>query len=370
MTAVAATTPADTVTDLVADQAGNWDLAGAIPVDVLRRLGAAGVLCGQVPGEFGGLGLSALDDGQLTAHTGGLCSSVRSVQTSQGMAAWTLRRWGTPTQQRRHLPGLVGGDLAAVAFSEPDAGSDLAAMRTAVRPDGDVVRVDGHKVWVTGAAYADLIVLFGRYGDGVAAVLVPTDTPGVTVTRVAHPSGCRAAGHADVLLDGVTLPADHVLPGAGAPIGLLTQSALTFGRLSIAWGCLGIIRACLTASARHTTSREQFGVPLARHQLVARHLGEMVAAEQTVLRLCEHAARSWDARAAEHVTAALVAKHVGATQAVATARAAVQLHGNTGAHDGHPVARAHRDAKLMEIIEGSSEICQLQLAEHATGEWA
>ncbi len=353
------------VTDTVADAAGEWDVAGEIPIGVLRGLGAKGVLCAEAAPEFGGLGLSGVDNGKLTAHTGTLCSSLRSVMTSQGMAAWAVQRFGDRAQRAGYLGRLTGGDLAAVAFSEPGAGSDLAAMTTEIRRDGDEIVVDGTKTWITVAAYADWIVVFGRHGDGGAVAVVPASAPGVRVTRVAEPLGCRAAGHATVVLDGVRLPAEHLLAAAGQPVVMLTTIALTYGRLSVAWGCVGILRACLAAAARHAANREQFGKPLLRHQLVARHLAELYAAERTATFVCEEAGRSRDRGSPEQVQAAVLAKHVAAGNAARGAASAMQVLASAGAAGGHVVERAYRDAKLMEIIEGSNEISQLILAEHA-----
>ncbi|MEW2527045.1 acyl-CoA dehydrogenase family protein [Streptomyces sp. NPDC047071] len=385
------------VTGLIAAEADAWDRAGLLPVDLLRGLGAEGRLCAQVPAAYGGWGLDSAAAGAFTAHVGSLCSSVRSVMTSQGMAAWTIERFGTPEQQAAFLPRLTGGELAAAGFSERGAGSDLSAMTTRVRREGDTVVLDGHKVWVTAAHYADLLVLFGKYtehpehpehtehaehtehpenaghaetgsgaagGDDAVAVVVPADTPGVRVTRVADPLGCRAAGHADISLDGVRVPATHVLGGAALPLPLLVTTALAYGRMSVAWGCVGILRGCLTAAARHAATREQFGAPLGEHQLVARHLAELYAAEQTATRACEHASRCWDEGSPDQVVATVLAKHVSAGNAARGAATAVQVLASAGAQDGHPVARAHRDAKLMEIIEGSNEMCQLMLARH------
>ncbi|WP_221358056.1 acyl-CoA dehydrogenase family protein [Streptomyces beigongshangae] len=379
-----------TVTALVAGAADAWDRAGLLPVGLLRELGAAGWLCAQVPAAYGGRGLSSAAGGAFTAHVGSLCGSVRSVMTSQGMAAWTVERLGTAEQRTAFLPRLTGGALAAAGFSERGAGSDLSAMTTRVRRDGDAVVLDGHKVWVTAAHYADLLVLFGRYedgdagtehgagagagagdgtgtGDGAVAVVVPADTPGVRVTRVADPLGCRAAGHADIALDAVRVPAAHVLGGSSLPLPLLVTTALAYGRMSVAWGCVGILRGCLTAAARHAATREQFGVPLGEHQLVARHLAELFAAEQTATRVCEHASRCWDEGSPEQVAATVLAKHVSAGNAARGAATALQVLASAGAQDGHLVARAHRDAKLMEIIEGSNEMCQLMLARHVLG---
>src|SRR5262249_18374297 len=134
-----ATGLAQVVTRLVAGHADDWDREGVLPEAVVRELGAAGVLCAQVPAQWGGPGLTAAEDGELTAHTGALCASVRSLMTSQGMAAWTLSRWGSPAQRDTCLPRLTGGAVAAVAFSEAQAGSDLSAMDTRIRLEGGTV---------------------------------------------------------------------------------------------------------------------------------------------------------------------------------------------------------------------------------------
>ncbi|MEA2138961.1 MAG: methoxymalonate biosynthesis protein [Solirubrobacteraceae bacterium] len=360
-----ATDLAQYVTALVGDAAGEWDRRGRLPLELLRELGSSGVLCAEVAPEHGGAGLDGAAGGELTAHVGSHCSSLRSVMTSQGMAAWTIQRYGSTRQQCEYLPRLTGGELAGVAFTEAGAGSDLAAMSTRIEPDGDHVVVTGHKRWVTVGAYADLLVVVGRHGAGAAAVLVPTSAEGVRVEPIADPIGCRAAGHADVRLDAVRLPAEHVLRGAGQPLGWLVTTALTYGRLSVAWGCVGILRACLAAAAQHARTRRQFGSPLGDHQLVARHVAELHVSEQAATRVCEHASRRWDERSPDMVIAAVLAKHFSAVQAAAGAGAAMQVLASAGARDGHVVARAYRDAKPMEIIEGSSEICQLLLAEHA-----
>ncbi|MEU7576071.1 acyl-CoA dehydrogenase family protein [Streptomyces sp. NPDC041068] len=373
---------------LNADDADAWDRAGLLPTDLLGKLAADALLCAQVPAAYGGRGLTSADNGELTAHVGSSCSSLRSVMTSQGMAAWTIERFGTPDQRAAFLPRLTGGDIAAAGFSERAAGSDLSAMTTRIRREGDSVVLNGHKVWVTAAHYADLLVLFGRYdesggtdesdgaggtyegrgggggGAEAAAVVVPAATPGVRVERVADPLGCRAAGHADITLDGVRVPAANVLGGTALPLPLLVTTALAYGRMSVAWGCVGMLRGCLTAAARHATHRRQFGVPLAEHQLVARHLAELYAAEQTATRVCEHASRCWDDGSPDQVTATVLAKHVSAGNAARGAATAVQVLASAGARDGHVVARAYRDAKLMELIEGSNEMCQLMLARH------
>ena len=352
------------VTELVGDQAGAWELRGELPRDLLRDLGKRGLLCPEVGPEDGGLGASSLHNGEFTAHVGGLSSSLRSVMTSQGMAAWTIKRLGTADQRSSVLRQLTSGKVAAVGMTETGAGSDLSAMSASIRREGDCVVLDGHKIWVTGASYADLLVIFARSGDAAAALVVPVSAPGVYVERVAEPFGCRAAGHANVRFESVRLPASCVLSGGNQALSVLVTMALAYGRISVAWGCVGIVRACLQASARHAKTRTQFGKPLGEHQLVARHLAEQMAAEQIATRVCEHASRCRDSGSSDNIIASVLAKHVSARCAAQAAACAMQVMGSAGAHGDHVVARAYRDAKLMEIIEGSNEICQLMLAEH------
>ncbi|UED87985.1 acyl-CoA dehydrogenase family protein [Streptomyces profundus] len=352
------------VTALVGDQADHWDRLGLLPHELLRKMSARGLLCAQVATEHGGLGLSSARSGEFTAHVGGLDSSLRSVMTSQGMAAWAIQRLGDAEQRAGLLRGLVQGRLAAVGFSEAAAGSDVAAMDTTVRTEGDEVVVNGTKVWITAAHYADELVVFGRYGEGGAAVVIPRDAPGVAVERVPDPLGCRAAGHSTVSLDEVRTPAHRLLGGAGMPLPMLVTLVLAYGRMSVAWGCVGILRGCLTAAGAHARSRRQFGRPIGEHQLVGRHLAELLVSEQIATRACEHASALWDANAPDAVTATVLAKHVGATQAARGAASALQVLASAGADNSGLVARAYRDAKLMEIIEGSNELCQVMLAEH------
>ncbi|MEU1240792.1 acyl-CoA dehydrogenase family protein [Micromonospora parva] len=353
------------VTPLIRDNAGAWDIAGEVPRDLLRKLAGEGLFCAEVPADHGGLGFSSQENGRLTAHIGSLCSSLRSVMTSHGMAAWTVQRLGDRHQRAAYLPLFTGGELAAVGFSEPNAGSDLSAMTASLTPDGDHVIVDGDKKWVTAAAYADHLIIFARHGTGAAAVVVPASAPGVTIEPVPQPMGCRAAGHATVKLRGVRVPATALLGGGDMPLPLLVTTALSYGRISVAWGCVGILRACLDVCTAHARTRRQFGRLLAEHQLVARHLAELLVSERTATLACERASHCWDTGSSEMVIATVLAKHVGAREAAQGAAAAVQVMASAGAQDGHVVARAYRDAKLMEIIEGTNELCQVILSQHA-----
>jgi methoxymalonate biosynthesis protein len=349
---------------LVSDNAAEWDLRAKIPIRILRDFGTHGLLCPQAPKSAGGRGLSSLLTGEFTAYLGSRCSSLRSVMTSHGMAAWTIQKFASHQQRDFYLAELTSGKLAAVGFSEPEAGSDLSAMTTSISRDGRMAVVNGHKVWVTAADYADLVVIYGRLDNGAAAVLVPTSTPGVHLERIADPLGCRAAGHAHVYLDNVRLPIDNILGCTAYSLPLMISASLTYGRISVAWGCVGILRACLGEAASHARARRQFGKPIGQHQLIKRHLAELYVLEQSATRLCERASQSWDSATPDMAITAVLAKHFSACNAVQGAAMAVQVLASAGVKNGDLVARAYRDSKLMEIIEGTNEVCQLILADH------
>ena len=349
---------------LIGDQASEWDAQAKIPGDVLRHLGANGLLCPQVPASVGGTGFSSLDAGKFTAHLGSRCSSVRSVMTSHGMAAWSIQKLADHDQRELYLRELTSGKLAGVGFTESGAGSDLSEMTTRISRHGHGAVVDGHKIWVTGASYADFVVVFGRIEDGAAAVVVPLSSPGVRVEPIGDALGCRAAGHANIYFDNVQLPEDNILGRAAQSLPLIITTALSYGRLSVAWGCVGILRACLAQATSHARTRRQFGKALGQHQLIMRHLAELFVLEQSAAQLCEHASRSWDAGTPDTPIKAVLAKLVSARNAVQGSAMAVQILASAGARGSDTVARAYRDSKLMEIIEGSTEICQLLLADH------
>lgn len=354
------------INDLLSAEIESWDARCEIPQLVLHELSSAGLLCPQVPTQYGGLGCDSSLTGKITAYVGSRCSSVRSIMTSQGMAAWTIQRLGALPQKRVYLPALTTGSLAAVAFTEFDAGSDLSAITTQIRREGETISLTGEKIWVTGARYADLLIVIGRLGkDEAAAVVVPTSADGVDIEPISQPLGCRAAGHANVHLNKVRLDAASILGGCSYAMSVLVTSALTFGRLSVAWGCVGILRGCLTTASAHAQNRRQFGRPIADYQLILRHLAQLTVLERVSTRVCEDASGNWDSKSPTVAFDSVLAKYVSSRAAANGASMAVQILASAGALDGHLVARAYRDAKLMEIIEGSNEMCELLLADRA-----
>lgn len=352
----------------VRPHADRFDQEEALPPELFRALAEAGHLGALVSRDHGGTGMDAVDFGFLNEEVGAACSSARSVLTVHGMVCQALMAWGTPAQKERWLPDLASGRrLGAFALTEPAVGSDARRVETTATPDGDGWVLEGEKNWVTCGQVADLLLVLARHGEGAVALLVPTDLPGLVRTPLRGMLGTRAAMLARVRLEGCRVPADHVLarPGFGFPV---ITSALDLGRYSVAWGCVGIARACLEASSRYAHERHQFGRPLEEHQLVARKLADMVTGVRAARLLCLQAGVSRDAGDPGAVLDTLVAKYHASTTAMAAASDAVQIHGARGCSSDYPVARYLRDAKTMEIIEGATEIQQTLIARHAGSE--
>jgi methoxymalonate biosynthesis protein len=358
------------ITDLIAGHAVSWERDGRIPDAVLSRLSDLGLLCPEIPEEYGGLGMTSEEAGELLAHTGSLCSATRSVMTSLGIAAQLIRLYGSPDQRTTYLPQLAAGLIVGVAFTEPQAGSDLSAIDTRIVPDGHDYVVTGSKRWVTAADYAEDIVVIGRGADGGAAIaIVPTSAPGVTLEPVEDPSGIRAGGHAHVQLDHVVVSGEQVLADTGMPVTSVATETLTHGRITVAWGCVGIMRLVLRQAVRHAEYREQSGVALIQHQLIARRLGAMYLDERAATQLCLAASRAWDTGDEYYLEAAIAAKRFAASAAVRCADNAHTILASAAAHEYSLVAMAERTARLMRDIEGADDVLDLELADHARELW-
>lgn len=348
------------------DAASDWDVEQALPRQVRQAMSEAGHLGATVPTEYGGAGLPLRRFGELCLELGSVCTSMRSLVTVQNLVADTIRRWGTTAQRDRWLPALASGELVAgLAATEPSAGSDLAITRTTVRPDRDGYRVSGEKSWITFGELADVYLVLGWADGKPVTVLVERPDPGVVVHPIRDQLGLRAAMLAHVEFEDVAIPADRLVGKAGFGLSPILYGALDHGRFSVAWGCAGMVRTCLRMSARHATGRVQGSTTLADHQLIRRLVTDMAVDAASTRLLCTEAAELVSAGAPDSSTAILTAKYAAARAAAAAASAAVQVHGSAGCSSHHPAQRFYRDAKLMQLIEGSDEIGQIKICEAA-----
>lgn len=339
-------------------RADEFDQAEEIPEWVLRK-------CAEL-GLWGAVRSPMVPFGVLHEEIGRGCSSLRSLLTVHSMALFALNRWGGAASREQWLDAMTAGtSLGAFCLTEPTAGSDITAVRSTARPapDGGWL-LDGHKKWVTGGERADVLLVFARTERGLSAFLVPAATPGVRRTPVRGLLGTRAALTAEIRFDGCALPATALLGAEGMGTAI-AAGVLDIGRYSVASGSVGILQACLDASVRHASTRRQGGALLGEHQLIQKMITAMAVDLRAARALCREAGRLKEAGDPATLMETCVAKYLASTAAMRAASDTVQIHGAAGCSTEAPVNRYLRDAKIMEIIEGSSQIQEVLIAQHA-----
>ncbi len=336
------------------------------PEDLIRRIAEQGYLAPWLPSESGGQGMDFVTYGILTEEVGRACSSARSLLTSHGMVTQAIARWGDESQKRSLLPQLATGQrIAAFALTEPTVGSDAASPQSTAATAGDRFLLNGEKSWVTFGQRADIFLVLARYEGETSAFLVDRDSPGFTVSLVDGLLGSRGAMLANLCFEDCLVPKKNIVGKPGFGFTMVASEALNHGRYSVAWGCVGLLRACLEASVTYTGTRRQFGTEIREHQLVRQKITDMITSLRCAELLCRHAGELKDQRDSRAIAETMMAKYYASTSAVRAAGDAVQLHGANGVSDRHPVARYYRDAKIMEIIEGSTQILQTVIAKNA-----
>jgi hypothetical protein len=349
----------------VMPHADRHDVEERVDGSLLKQLAARGYLASALPAGVGGLGLDPFEYGSLHEEIGRACATTRSLLTVHDMVADTIQRWAAPALRERWLPGLAAGEvIGALALSEADAGSNLEAIRCELRPHGDGFRLTGTKRWISFGQIADVMLVLARAGAGLTMVLVESDSPGVTVTPIAGMLGLRGSMLAELRFEDAPVSAESIVGPPGRAHPFVTTSALTVGRLSVAFGSVGIIQACIDECAGYAARRG-----LMEHQLVQRMLAGMIVDADAGRLLAYRAAEQVAARRPSGPMAATQAKYFASVAAGRATRDAVQIFGAAGCAAGSTVARLFRDAKIMEIIEGSNEIQRTTIASEAYRGW-
>ncbi|MEV6010823.1 acyl-CoA dehydrogenase family protein [Streptomyces sp. NPDC051976] len=356
----------------IVPHAAAWDRAESVDRAIVKKLGALGFLGLTIDEEYGGSGGDHLAYCLVTEELGRGDSSVRGiVSVSLGLVAKSIAYWGTEEQRRAWLPRLTSGDaVGCFGLTEPGTGSDAANLTTRAVRDGDDYVITGSKMFITNGTWADVVLLFARTGGaeghrGISAFLVPTDTPGLTRREIHGKLGLRGQATAEIVLDGVRVPASAMLAPEGKGFSV-AMSALAKGRMSVAAGCVGIAQACLDAAVDYAGRREQFGVPIARHQLVQELLAD-IAVDVDAARLLTWRVADLIDRGQPFATESSVAKLYAGEAAVRCANNALQVFGGYGYVDEFPAGKLLRDARVMTLYEGTSQIHKLLIGRALTG---
>ncbi|WP_372352125.1 acyl-CoA dehydrogenase family protein [Streptomyces sp. KL116D] len=362
----------DFVAGEIAPNVVEWDRREEVDRGIVKKLGEVGFLGLTIDEEYGGSGGDHLAYCLVTEELGRGDSSVRGiVSVSLGLVAKTVQSYGTEEQKREWLPRLTSGEaLGCFGLTEPGTGSDAGNLTTRAVRDGDDYLINGSKMFITNGTWADVVLLFARSTDapghkGVSAFLVPTDTPGLTRRTVHGKLGLRGQATAELVLEDVRVPASAMLGAEGKGFSV-AMAALAKGRMSVAAGCVGIAQAALDAAVGYAAEREQFGKPIASYQLVQELISD-ISVDVDAARLLTWRVADLIDRGEDFATASSKAKLFASEAAVRCANNALQVFGGYGYIDEYPVGKLLRDARVMTLYEGTSQIQKLIIGRALTG---
>jgi alkylation response protein AidB-like acyl-CoA dehydrogenase len=340
--------------------------------ELVKKIADMGYLGAIVPEEYGGRGLDYRTYGLIVEEVGRGDSAMRTVvSVVTSLVCSSLVRWGTEEQKQEWLPKLTSGEaLGCFGLTEPDTGSDAANLKTRAEKIDGGWKITGGKQWISLGNYSKLAMIFAQTDPekkhrGLAAFLVPTDSPGFSSSEIHGKLGLRGSDTAELSLDGVEV-GDEALLGEVGDGFKVAMSALDSGRFSVAAGCVGICQGCVDASVAYSKQRQQFGRPIAAFQLVAALIADMVVDTHASRGLVWHAGWLKDA-GKPNTTETSIAKLYATEAAVRSANNAIQVHGGAGYVDDHPVERYLRDARVTTLYEGTSQIQKLIIGRAATG---
>jgi glutaryl-CoA dehydrogenase len=359
----------ETVRRFTADQVrphiAEWYEAGEIPLELAREAGKLGLLGMHLTG-YGCAGTNAVSYGLACLELEAADSGVRSLVSVQGsLAMFAIWKFGSEEQKQRWLPGMAEGSLiGCFGLTEPDFGSNPAGMRTRARRHGDEWVLDGTKMWITNGSVADVAVVWARTDEGIRGFIVPTDTPGFSAPKIGGKLSLRASITSELVLEGVRLPADAVLPevtGLRGPLSCLNEA-----RFGIVFGALGAARDCLEAAIAYAADREVFDRPLASFQLTQAKLADMTLELQKGFLLALHLGRLKDDGKLRPEQVSL-GKLNNVREAIEIARTCRTILGANGITLEYPVMRHANNLESVLTYEGTSEVHQLVIGQALTG---
>lgn len=348
-----------------------WDRAESVDTAIIPKLGELGFFGLTIPEEYGGVGGDYITYCIGMEELGRADSSVRGiVSVSMGLCGKPILEFGTEEQKQQWLtPIALGEKLGCFGLTEPDNGSDPGGLKTRAVRQGDDYLISGQKIFITNGTWADVCLVFARTGGegpkGISAFLVPTDSPGFERREIHGKLGLRGQATAEIFLDNVRVPASALLGEEGQGFSI-AMASLDKGRVSVSAGCTGIIQACLEALVTYSTERTQFGRKIASYQLVQEMIAEM-SVDADAARLLTWRAADLIERGEPFGVAASKAKLFASEAAVKAANLAISGFGGYGYVDEYPVQKFMRDARVMTLYEGTTQIQKLLIGRAETG---
>ena len=346
--------------------AADCDQQGVFPMDVFKEAWSIGLVNPTIPTEYGGAGMGELENTLICEELAYGCIGIETSFLANGLALTPIKLAGSEDQKKKYLGMLTAEPImASYATTEPDAGSDVAGMKTRFEQKGDDFVLNGQKCWITNASFASFYVIFAtsnaeKRHKGIAAFIVDRDTPGLRVGKREHKMGQCASDTAQIFLEDVVVPKANLLAPEGHGFKLAME---TFNqtRPDIGAAATGLMRRCLDECVAYAKERKTFGVPIGSHQLVQWMIAEMAIRVEATRLLYQKAAWNLDNGVRDPIVSSF-AKAYGADSAMATATDAVQVFGGNGYVKEYPVEKLMRDAKVLQIYEGTSQIQRMVIA--------
>ncbi len=352
-------------------RAAAYDQHSTHPADVIAKAHELGLMNVHIPEEYGGLGLPGLEGALIGEELSWGCAGMAVSIVANTLGALPLLVAGTDEQKRTWVAPLVDEPiLCAFGLTEPDAGSDVASMRTTARREGGTYVLNGQKNWISYASVADHALVFAKTDPaakhkGISAFVVERSWPGVSTRDTEHKLGVWAGSTGELFFENVEVPAENLVgeEGQGFEIAMY---GLDQGRFTVAAGACGVIRACLERSVEYARERKTFGQPIGKYQFVQDHIAKMVLGYETSKLLVMQAAWMKD-EGLRNTRETSLAKWHATESAFEAAHLAIQVHGAYGYSAEYGIERYFRNARAPIIYEGTTQIHKLMQAEHALG---
>ena len=345
--------------------AAEWDREGTFPLETYRKAMEIGFHCLEIPEEFGGGGLDYISVAAVMEEFSKYDLGFATTLTGTTLSLKPVLMHGTPEQKKLYADVIVNGGLGAFALTEADAGSDAAACRTTAVRDGDEYVLNGTKCFITNSTYADIFVVFASVDrslgvKGLSAFIVERNRPGFSVDKHEDKMGIRSSNTASLVFDNVRIPADHLLGKEGEGFKIAMQT-LDLARPMVGACAVGVAQRALDEAVKYAKERICFGKPIAKLQAIQFMLADMAIGTETARQMVVHAINLYEAHVPFSEEAA-IAKCYAGDVAYKNAGDAIQILGGYGYSREYPVEKLLRDAKILQIYEGTNQVQRVVIA--------
>ncbi len=347
-------------------RAGEFDQNEELPEDMIFKMAERKLLLASLPEEYGGLGLDPVYYGFVTEEIGKACCSTVGLITVQcSLAGETLLKWGSKTLKDKWLPLMASGKkIGAFALSEPEIGSDASSVRTNYQPSENGFILNGRKKWISFGEIADFFIVLASCAGQHTTFLVEREFDGVKTSPIRGLLGRRASHVAEIEFNDVFVPEENIIGTLGSGFTYVVGTALDHGRYSIAWSGVAVAQEALEAMVTYSRKRKQFGKKICEFQLMQGIIADAVTKVHAARALCIKAGELRRQGDNSAIVETSIAKYFTSKVAMEVTTDAVQVHGGNGCLNCYPVERLFREAKVLEIIEGTSQIQQQIIAKY------